>query len=133
MKHRKIFSELQEHLSSKRHTILVGPRQTGKTTLLKQLRDYCKEQGWPTVYLDLEHKDIREELDKTPGNVFLYAPLTQERVYFFIDEIQKLKDPSNFLKQIYDDWKDSQRVKIVAKVYARCKICGPPPLAERVL
>lgn len=90
MKHRKIFSELQEHLSSKRHTILVGPRQTGKTTLLKQLRDYCKEQGWPTVYLDLEHKDIREELDKTPGNVFLYAPLTQERVYFFIDEIQKL-------------------------------------------
>lgn len=114
MKHRKIYSELQEHLSSKRHTILVGSRQTGKTTLLKQLRDYCKEQGWPTAYLDIEHKDIREELDKAPGNVFLYAPLTQERVYLFIDEIQKLEDPSNFLKQIYDDWKDSQRVKIVA-------------------
>ena len=81
MKQRKIFTELQKHLSSKRHTILVGPRQTGKTTLLKQLRDYCNEQGWPTVYLDLEHKDIRDELDKMPGNIFLYAPLTQERVY----------------------------------------------------
>lgn len=114
MKHRSIYIELQKHLSSKRHTILVGPRQTGKTTLLKQLRDYCKEQGWPTVYLDLEHKDIRSELDKDPGNIFLYAPMTQERVYIFIDEIQKLTDPSNFLKQIYDDWKDSQRVKIVA-------------------
>ena len=114
MKHRKIFNELQKHLSSKRHTILVGPRQTGKTTLLKQLRNHCKEQGWPTVYLDLEHKDIRDELDKMPGNIFLYAPLTQERVYLFIDEIQKLKDPSNFLKQIYDDWKDTGRVKIVA-------------------
>ena len=114
MKHRKIYNELQKHLSSKRHTILVGPRQTGKTTLLKQLRNYCKEQGWPTVYLDLEHKDIRDELDNMPGNLFLYAPLTQEKVYLFIDEIQKLKDPSNFLKQIYDDWKDTGRVKIVA-------------------
>lgn len=114
MKQRKIFNELQKHLSSKRHTILVGPRQTGKTTLLKQLRNYCNEQGWPTVYLDLEHQDIRDELDKMPGNIFLYAPLTQERVYLFIDEIQKLKDPSNFLKQIYDDWKDTNRVKIVA-------------------
>ena len=114
MKHRKIYSELQQHLSSKRHTILVGPRQTGKTTLLKQLRDYCKEQGWPTVYLDLEHRDIRDELDKAPGNLFLYTPMTQERVYVFIDEIQKLKDPSNFLKQNYDDWKDTNRIKIVA-------------------
>ncbi len=114
MKRRKIFNELQKHLLSKRHTILVGPRQTGKTTLLKQLRNYCDEQGWPTVYLDLEHKDIRDELDKMPDNIFLYAPLTQEKVYLFIDEIQKLKDPSNFLKQIYDDWKDTNRVKIVA-------------------
>ena len=114
MKQRKIFNELQKHLSSKRHTILVGPRQTGKTTLLKQLRNYCNEQGWPTVYLDLEHKDIRDELDKMPGNIFLYAPLTQEKVYLFIDEIQKLKDPSNFLKQMYDDWKDTERIKIVA-------------------
>ena len=79
MKHRTVYSELLRHLPSKRHTILVGPRQTGKTTLLKQLRDYCKEQGWPTLYLDLEHKDIRDELDKTPGNIFLYAPMTQER------------------------------------------------------
>lgn len=114
MEYRKIYTALQQHLGSKRHTILVGPRQTGKTTLLKQLRDYCKHQGWPVVYLDLEHKDIRDELDKAPGNLLMYAPMTEERIYVFIDEIQKLKDPSNFLKQIYDDWRDTDRIKIVA-------------------
>lgn len=114
MERRILYNQIKEHLTSKRHTIIVGPRQVGKTTLIKQICDYCKEQGFPTAFLDLEHKDIRAELDKNPQNVFLYCPMTKERVYVFLDEIQKLKDPSNFLKQLYDDYSDGKRIKIVA-------------------
>ena len=114
MEHRALYHQLVEHLPSNRHSIIVGPRQTGKTTILKQLRDYCREQGWPIAFLDLEHKDIREQLDLNPENVFLYAPSAQERTYVFLDEIQKLADPTNFLKQLWDDYKDTGRIKIVA-------------------
>ncbi len=114
MEKRYLYKQLVESLSSKRHTIVVGPRQVGKTTLIKQLYAYCNEQGYPTVYLDLEHRDVRVELDKNPNNVFLFCPSTTERIYVFLDEIQKLKDPSNFLKQLYDDYSDGKRIKIVA-------------------
>jgi len=113
MKQRLLYQKLVEHLEVKKHTIIVGARQTGKTTLLKQLRTYCDKQGWPTVFLDLEHKDIRDELDKNPENVFLYCPSVEQRIYIFLDEIQKLKDPSNFLKQLYDDYSDGTKIKIV--------------------
>jgi len=114
MKQRFLYDQLVGHLASKKHTIVVGPRQTGKTTLLKQLRDYCNQAQWPTVFLDLEHKDVRAELDRNPENVFLYCPAVEQRVYVFIDEIQKLSDPSNFLKQLYDDYDDGTRLKIIA-------------------
>lgn len=114
MYHRELFDELVRHLNSGKHSIIVGPRQTGKTTLLKQLCGHCKNAGYPNVFIDLEHRDVLSELDKDPGNLFLYCPKTSERIYIFIDEIQKLKDPSNFLKQIYDDHKNTGDVKIVA-------------------
>jgi len=114
MERRKLYKDLVDYLPSKRHTILVGPRQTGKTTLLKQVMDYCKVQGFPVVFLDLEHKDIRAQLNASPDNVFLYCPVTEQRIYIFIDEIQKLNDPSNFLKQLFDDYPDGKKIKITA-------------------
>lgn len=114
MYHRELFDDLSRHLISDKHSIIVGPRQTGKTTLLKQLRSQCKAAGQPSVFIDLEHRDVLSELDKDPENLFLYCPKTSERIYIFIDEIQRLKDPSNFLKQIYDDHKSAGDVKIIA-------------------
>lgn len=114
MEHRNLYYRLIEHLDSSRHTIIVGPRQAGKSTLLKQLRDYCNGLNRVTVFLDIEHKDIRNELDKNPENVFLFCPIVNEKIYVFLDEIQKLKDPSNFLKQLYDDYHNEDKIKIIA-------------------
>ncbi|MCL2649812.1 MAG: ATP-binding protein [Candidatus Azobacteroides sp.] len=109
---RNLFETLLSHLDKKEFTILTGARQVGKSTLLKQLEKHCRDNGKTTVFLNLENKPILNELDKSPLNIFNYLPNTPERVIVFIDEIQYLADPSNFLKLLYDDHVD--KIKIVA-------------------
>lgn len=112
MRTRLMYGKLVSHLDSKKFSIIVGARQTGKSTLLGQVREYCTEHAMKTVFLNMEHKDIRANLDASPENIFQYLPVTDEKVFVFIDEIQKLEDPSNFLKLLWDDYKD--KVKIIA-------------------
>lgn len=109
---RYLFSDLYRHLEKKPFTILVGARQTGKTTLLKQLYSAAKEDGKATFFFNLEQMDIRSVLNADPLNLLKYLPRTDSRKYIFIDEIQYLDDPSNFLKLLYDQYFDS--VKIIA-------------------
>jgi len=101
-------------LDDAKHSIITGPRQTGKTTLLRQLQSHCETLRLPNIFIDLEHRDVLSELDEDPQNLFRYCPEHEGRMYVFIDEVQKLKYPSNFLKQIYDDHKSAGDVKIVA-------------------
>ncbi len=84
--------------------LLVGARQTGKTTLLKQLYDEMSAQGETCSYLTLEVKKYLDILNQDPENIFqIIAPLgAGERNIVFIDEVQYLNDPSNFLKHLFD-------------------------------
>jgi predicted AAA+ superfamily ATPase len=109
---RNLFEPLAAHLEKKEFTILTGARQTGKSTLLKQLETYCKESSKPCIFLNLESRDILSILDENPLNLLSYLPAIEGRVIVFLDEIQYLKDPSNLLKLLYDE--HVQRVKIVA-------------------
>lgn len=108
---RKIFTGLLQHWPKKEFTILTGPRQAGKTTLLKELEKELKSKGEPTLFINLENKMILEELNKSPLNLLTFIPQTERKVTVFIDEVQYLADPSNFLKLIYDDHQD--RIKII--------------------
>ncbi len=110
---RKLFETLKLHLDKKEFTILTGARQTGKTTLLRQLEDYCKTTlKIPCVFLNLENKMILSELNNSPLNLLNFLPVVGKKCIVFIDEIQYLNDPSNFLKLIYDE--HAERIKIVA-------------------
>ena len=109
---RTIFTILQKHLDKKEFTILTGARQTGKSTLLKQLEDDCKQSGIPTLFLNLENKSILAELNKSPLALFHFLPETEQRIVVFVDEVQYLDDPSNFLKLLYDE--HAPKLKIVA-------------------
>ena len=91
---------------------MTGARQTGKSTLLRQLEHFCKENNWPTVFLNLENKDLLPELNRSPLNLLNLLPVTDKRIVVLIDEIQYLADPSNFLKLLYDE--HAIRIKIVA-------------------
>ncbi|HLA57955.1 MAG TPA: AAA family ATPase [Puia sp.] len=109
---RALFDELAAHLDKKEFTILTGARQTGKSTLLRQLEARCKALAIPCVFLNLENKDFLIELNGHSLNLLNYLPDTADRVVVLIDEVQYLDDPSNFLKLLYDE--HVQRVKIVA-------------------
>ncbi|MDR0603893.1 MAG: ATP-binding protein [Bacteroidales bacterium] len=109
---RSLFQPLLRHLLKKEFTIMTGARQTGKSTLLKQLNEHCKNTGMPSIFLNLENKDVKEHLNESPFNLLTYLPVTEERVIVFIDEIQYLQDPSNFLKLLYDE--QAEKIKIVA-------------------
>ena len=100
---RALFQPLVAHLDKKEFTILTGACQTGKSTLLRQLEVYCKELSKPCVFLNLENRDILSVLDENPLNLLNYLPDAEGRIVAFLDEIQYLKEPSNFLKLLYDE------------------------------
>lgn len=109
---RHLYSKLYEHLDKKPFTILVGARQTGKTTLLKQLKEGCDSEGRETYFLNLEQRDVLSELNKDPLILLNYLKDSENKKYVFLDEIQYLSDPSNFLKLLYDKYSD--KIKIIA-------------------
>ena len=110
---RNLYSSLVQHLPKEQITLLVGARQTGKTTLLRQVQDHLKSEKKPVFFLSMEDRQILDDLNADAKNLFqLIAPVSEnERVYVLIDEVQYLKDPSNFLKYHYDTFGD--RLKFV--------------------
>jgi predicted AAA+ superfamily ATPase len=112
MVRRKLFPALVEHLPKKEFSIITGARQTGKSTLLRQLEDYCIQAGFPVVFLNLENKSILAELNLSPLNLLKFLPETDRKVIVLVDEVQYLDDPSNFLKLLYDEY--ATKIKIIA-------------------
>lgn len=108
---RHLIEDLKTHLPRKEFSILTGARQSGKTTLILQLEEFCKIQNMPTVFLNLENKSILNELNEHPFNLLGFLSASNQRIIVFIDEIQHLNDPSNFLKLIFDEHSD--RIKLI--------------------
>jgi len=110
---RKKHIELFNHIPKKEFTILIGARQIGKSTLLKQITDELISKGEIVYSINLERKNVLQELDQAAENLFKFCPLAEgKRIIVMIDEVQYLKDASGFLKLLYDEYAD--RLKIVA-------------------
>ncbi len=112
MIHRKLFEDLQAHILKKEYSIITGARQTGKSTLLKQLEAHCRHNEIPVVFLNLENKTILAELNENPLNILKFMPEAKKKTVALVDEIQYLDNPSNFLKLLYDE--HSEQIKVVA-------------------
>ena len=110
---RKKHTIISNHISKREFTILIGARQIGKSTLLKQLFEELKQNGEAVFFLNLDRKDILEELNQNPENLLKTCPLqSDKKIIVFIDEIQYLDDATNFLKLLFDEY--STQLKIVA-------------------
>jgi uncharacterized protein len=112
---RKITEEIKKLLFKKEIIILNGSRQVGKTSLLKLLTDELKKSGVlekNIFYLNLEEIKIIDALNQDPENLLKYIIASDEINYFFLDEIQYLDNPSNFLKHLYDKY--AGKIKIIA-------------------
>ncbi len=113
MRKRQLYRDLYENLQKKQISLIIGARQTGKTTLMKQLENALLKEKKATFFISLEDPKIKELLNQHPEKLFEIIPLINKNAkqYVFIDEIQYLNDPSNFLKYHFDKYQDS--IKLV--------------------
>jgi predicted AAA+ superfamily ATPase len=92
-----------KYLKKKEVIAIVGPRQSGKTTLLKNIFKGLKN----AVFLDFEDREI---LEMFSGDINSFIEIyVKKHDYLFIDEFQYAKDGGKNLKYIYDTLK----IKIV--------------------
>lgn len=103
---RQIFSEITRHLDKPEITLIIGPRQVGKTTLLAQLKDYLIKKGCPESKILVFNLDIITELDLFASQQkfisFLKERISKEKLFVFIDEAQRVENAGVFFKGIYD-------------------------------
>jgi hypothetical protein len=114
---RDIETELVKHFDKKEYTIITGARQTGKTTLLKHLYKKLKAENKKVFFVSFEDIDILNAINKHPEEIFSVIPRPQQGndrspYYLFIDEVQYAKNPTNFLKYLYDTY--AEALKIIA-------------------
>ncbi|MGD2016201.1 MAG: AAA family ATPase, partial [Desulfobacterales bacterium] len=51
---RRLFTELIDHLSHKEMSLIIGPRQAGKTTLMEMLKANLDNSNQQTLFLNLD-------------------------------------------------------------------------------
>jgi predicted AAA+ superfamily ATPase len=101
--HRIILDQLSAHLSRKEITLITGPRQAGKTTLMKELVGETSRSGGRILFLDLDFEQDKRHFESQNSLIDrIRLEFGDEKGTVFIDEIQRKKDAGIFLKGIYD-------------------------------
>ncbi|MBU4414416.1 MAG: AAA family ATPase, partial [Proteobacteria bacterium] len=100
---RYILNKLQQELTQPEVVILLGPRQVGKTTLLKMLEDCAKQKGHSTVFFDLEQPQVLANFNRPDKEIVQMISGSSEIV--FIDEFQYVRNISKIFKAIFDSKK----------------------------
>ena len=105
---REIMSDILKWVPREEIVILIGPRQSGKTALLKLIQKKLETQGETVFFFNLEDQEILGYLNQAPTNILKLAPSSDnKKTTVILDEIQYLDNPTNFLKLIYDDHREN--------------------------
>ncbi|MFH1890827.1 MAG: ATP-binding protein [Candidatus Kuenenbacteria bacterium] len=107
---RDIFDEIIKYIGDDTIVVLHGARQVGKTYILYYLQNYLKNNKKNVYYVDLEDSRFVNVLNQGPDRFIKHLEeigvnRTQD-VFVLLDEIQNLKNPSNFLKLMVDHHKN---------------------------
>jgi len=100
---RLLLNDLKSHLAKREFSLIIGPRQSGKTTLMLLLKEYLLEKGKKVVFLNMDVESDRIHFlsqDKLINKIRL--ELGSGKGFVFIDEIQRKENAGLFLKGIYD-------------------------------
>jgi len=106
---RKIYGKLAGEMGDNAVSIIAGPRQVGKTFLLKKLMREAVDMGKKTAYFNLELPGDLRLFNGTDEQVFDRIVSSGQAV--FIDEFHYMKNASKIFKAVYDSGKP-------VKVYA---------------
>jgi len=95
---RQIDESIKNHFGKYKQILtLIGPRQVGKTTLLKRV--------FPdALYLVMDIDPIRKVLESY--DTTQYKSLFKDNKLIILDELQLLTDPGRVAKLVYDNFQD---------------------------
>jgi predicted AAA+ superfamily ATPase len=102
------YEALIQELERPEISILLGPRQVGKTFLLKELYSLAQQQQKRVAYYNLEIPSDSILFNQSDENLFTL--LTHNVDVVFIDEFHYLKNAAKLFKAIFDSQK---QVKLV--------------------
>jgi uncharacterized protein len=101
---RALYNTINNKLFKGKIILLIGPRQTGKTTLLKMLTESrAKEVLW----LNGDENDVRELLTNTNSSM-LNKIVGNKKKILVIDEAQRIKNIGLTLKLFIDNFPELQ-------------------------
>jgi len=112
---RKIFKRLKEQAKDKKIALLLGARQVGKTTLLKELYLELSKSN-KCLFLDLDILSNYEKVSTFENLINTiklngYKEEQNEFFYLFLDEFQRYPAIAKIMKNVYDNFNN---VKIYA-------------------
>ncbi|PIT96655.1 hypothetical protein COT82_02045, partial [Candidatus Campbellbacteria bacterium CG10_big_fil_rev_8_21_14_0_10_35_52] len=100
---RNLENKIIKYLETPEIIAVVGPRQCGKTTMLKQIMSFLAD----AISVSFDDQNILGLFEKSPDD-FITA-YVKGRKYLFIDEFQYAKHGGKILKYIFD----TQKIKII--------------------
>ena len=96
---RKAYAEIMAHHKSPKLSVIFGPRQVGKTHILKKLhRELSKNNS--SSYFNLEFPEHSKLFSGSDEEIFNFLKSSGD--YVFIDEFQYIENISRIFKAIYD-------------------------------
>ena len=99
---RRLLPELIKHLKEKEISLIAGPRQAGKTTLMKLLMHELAKQNQPSLMLNLDIEEDKKYFDSQEHLLRKIRLELGNQGYVFVDEIQRKENAGLFLKGLYD-------------------------------
>ena len=105
---RLLLESLRKWIDRREIFAIKGPRQSGKTTLIKMLQNWLvkekKVRPENIIFLTFEDKEVLEKFFLDPKEYVrsFIGDKTNERFYFLIDEFQYLENGGQILKLLYD-------------------------------
>lgn len=96
---RSVEKRLRQALARRRSVLLLGPRQTGKTTLLQQLQ--------PDTLLNFLRPEVRQRYERSPLLLgaeaeALAGKITGRRPLIALDEVQRVPELVNSVQDLID-------------------------------
>ncbi len=111
---REVYNDLQKKLLSNKLVLSIeGPRRVGKSILIKQLINYLIKKNINVKdILYFSYDDFKEDIFKLikEYEIIRGKEITDGKMYFFFDEIQKINDWQSKIKLICDNYPN---IKIV--------------------
>lgn len=100
---RTLFESLRNSLKNGKVIILTGPRQVGKTTLLKEIQNAFEGNS---IWLNCDEPDVRQQLTNVTSTQL--RMLIGKADLVLIDEAQRVKNIGLTLKLLIDNFQDKK-------------------------